>query len=166
MIVDADRDRGDREQRSHPTRPSLPLDVARAISAMMYLGALAACVVVGAMLKPRPVSGLPQILPWLLLVVAVADYGVSLAIEGVLLSGKGGKAAPGTLSAAPEGRAATATIVVSAFGVSIGIYGIVLAFLSLPRWSWAFYALCLLHGIHLQLRWDRYEEAARRGVER
>jgi len=162
--VEINRDRADMDKPGVPPPSSLRLGIARIISAMMYLGSLAAYIVVGLVVKPASVIGIPGILPWLLLAVAIADYGVSLGLEGVLLRGKGwSKSAPGAAPRTAEGRASTTAIIVSAFGVSIAVYGVVIALLSFAKWPWLFYGLCLLHGIHLQLRWDRYEEAASRG---
>lgn len=88
--------------------------------------------------------------------------GMSLATARIILSEKGWKPGAAAANQAAEPRAATAAIIVSALGVSLAVYGVVLALLSLTTFAWYLYGLCAVHGIHLQLRWDRYEEAARR----
>ena len=56
----------------------------------------------------------------------------------------------------------TAAILVAAIGESMAVSGLVLALLGVNAWALALYALCLLHGIHLALRWPDYEHAAAR----
>ena len=86
--------------------------------------------------------------------VGIADYGVSLFLEGKLL--RQARALGG-----PSGRSSvvTAVIVVSAFGASLAVYGLVLTFLGAPGYGGMFYVLCAVHGLHLLIRWPRYGRA-------
>lgn len=132
------------------------------IALFMYVGTVPVLAVVGSFVRSTA-TGIPDILAWILLVVAVADYGVSLSLEGYLLSEpRLRQTAQRRPSGRPEGAAVIVAVITSAFGVSIAIYGLLLGLLSFATWPWYFYGLAALHGIHLQLRWDRYEDAVRK----
>ena len=79
---------------------------------------------------------------------------VSLFLEGKLL--RQARALGG-----PSGRSSvvTAVIVVSAFGASLAVYGLVLTFLGAPGYGGMFYVLCAVHGLHLLIWWPRYGRA-------
>lgn len=85
--------------------------------------------------------------------VGIVDYGVSLFLEAKLLKR--------ARLAGPSGRnsVVTAVILVSAFGASLAVYGLVLTFLGAPSYGAMFYVLCAVHGLHLLIRWPRYERA-------
>lgn len=127
----------------------------RWVVAMMYVGPLVTFQFVGRAVRP-PTSLEPQtlgVLAAVLAVVGVTDYGLSLFLEGWLLR----KARDGN----SPGSAVTAAFVVSALGVSLAIYGLVLTLLGSRKWGSMFYAACVLHGLHLMVRWPRYERAVR-----
>jgi hypothetical protein len=140
----------------------MSLGTARVLSALMYVGVLAQGILV-VPLFGSPVDVNFPLLGWAMLGVGIADYAVSLFMEGLLLSEKGWrKAAEGIAPQTAESRVAGTAIIISAFGGSLAVYGLVLARLSFPTFAWYLYGLCAVHGIHLHLRWDRYEEAVRR----
>ena len=144
-----------------PQGKRVSLASARIISLCMY-GATVTYAYIGSVTHLPPVSGIPDSLPWLLLGVAVIEYPVSLFLERLMLSEKRFRKYEGAPAGTAEGAAVAAAIVVSAYGVSFAVYGLVLALLSFAVWPWWFYGFAALHGIHLHLRWDRYEEADRR----
>jgi len=114
------------------------------------------------MVGPQASINVP-IFPWIMVGVGIADYVVSLAIEGSLLGPPSSRGSDRAMSAGlGDQRAATVAIIVSAVGASIAIYGLVLALLGFGKEAGLLYGLGALHGIHLQLRWDRYEEATQR----
>ena len=86
--------------------------------------------------------------------IGIVDHGVSLFLEAKMLarvqSGAGDRRS-GVVSAA---------VVVSAFGASLAVYGLVLTLLGAPVWGAAFYVLCAAHGLHLMIRWPSYQRAA------
>lgn len=130
------------------------LTTARWIAIAMYGSPLIAFPYVGRYVRPE-VTVTPETLRVLALVlgaVAVADYAISLWLETKLLARV---QADGRVS-----RAVTAIVIVAAFGVSLGVYGLVLSLLGARGWGAAFYVLCAAHGLHLLLRWPRYERAA------
>jgi len=133
------------------------LATARLVVLLIYVVCLIVFPPLGRLLGSQarmPPDGL-RLLSLVLTVVAVAEYGSSLFLEQNLLSGRS--------SAAGSPSPAAAAIIVASLGASIAIYGFVLALLGAARWSMFFYALALLHGLHLGLRWYRYERAAREG---
>jgi hypothetical protein len=145
---------------ANPTDPG----TARIISALMY-ASIVVYMYIGSAVKTPLATGLPEFLPWLILGVAIVDYAASLLLESQLL----GERRLRTVATQQSGGSISAAvivpaIVVSAFGVSIAVYGLVLGLIGFWPWPWYFYGLAALHGIHLQLRWDRYEEAARRAA--
>ena len=131
------------------------LITARWIVTLMYIGPLVVFQFVGRAVRPSP-SLDPQtlgILAAVLAVVGLTDYGLSLFLERWFLGRPraGGSAAP----------VVSAAFVVSALGVSLAAYGLVLTLLGAPRWGAMFYIACALHGFHLMLRWPRYERVVR-----
>lgn len=101
-----------------------------------------------------------------LLVVGLADYGVSLFMERLLLA----KARPTGDAGRADGVSAggfgavspvvTAALVVGGLGVSLAVYGLVLTLLGARVWGAVLYVLCCVHGFHLLTRWPRYSRAA------
>lgn len=83
--------------------------------------------------------------------VAIADYALSLFLEERMLSGGGsGRRAP----------PATTALVVASVGASLAAYGLVASLLIGQGSGFPFYALALVHWVHLMLRWPSYERAA------
>jgi hypothetical protein len=157
------RERGaDDAPNDGPRAPQISLGTARIIALLMYLS-VPVYAVVGEVAKLQRVSHAPSIVAWALFAVAIADYLLSLLFEAKLLSGQWTRqSAPASPPRPSRSTPVAAAIIVSTFGVSIAIDGLVLRFLSFSTWPWYLYGLSILHGIHLQLRWDRYEEADRR----
>jgi hypothetical protein len=150
--------------RSRGPSPGGPLSLssARLVSGLMYLCSLGAYILVGSVIRPQASVNLP-IFPWIMVGVGIADYVVSLVIEGALLGRRSSRGSDRAMSAGlGDQRAVTVATIVSAFGMGLGVYGLVVALLGFGKEAWILYGLCALHGIHLQLRWDRYEEAVRR----
>lgn len=148
------------ERRPSGGRPDLT--GARIVSALMYASILGFIYVSAAIKLPRT-NGVPSFLPWVLLAVAILEYMASLILEAQLIrEGKLRETARTMSAGSLESAAIVPAVVISAFGVSIAVYGMVLGLLGYWPWPWYFYGLGALHGIHLQLRWDRYEEAVRR----
>ncbi|HUT74405.1 MAG TPA: hypothetical protein VM221_06185 [Armatimonadota bacterium] len=158
---------------ARPRGIRLSLGTARIVSALMYVGELAPFIIFhkqaqGVLdLAVAPLVGSPAgvnfpLLGWAMLGVGVAGYAVSLFMEGLLLSEGWGRTAEGITPQTAESRVGVAAIIISAFGASLAVYGLVLTWLSFPTFAWYLYGLCAIHGIHLHLRWDRYEEAVRR----
>ena len=94
------------------------------------------------------------VLAYVLLAVGIADYGLSLFLEKKLLT-KAGSGAGGA-----SDSVVSAALIVSALGVSLAVYGLVLTLLGTRAWGAVFYVLCSLHGLHLMLRWPEYVRAA------
>lgn len=138
----------------------LTLRQARLIVAIMYAVVLVLIVVRPLLPLPKPMGPQPDLLLWVLAGTAAISYIVSLALETAMLGGA-------RLRRSPTGAEATASgvaIMVAAYGVAIGIYGVVLGFLAMDAWCWYFYAAAVIHGLHQQLRWDKYEEAVSRAT--
>jgi len=139
------------------------LAAARVIAVSMYVLTIPAFIIVAHVVEMPRVSGLPEFFPWLLLGIAIAEYVASLLIEGFMLEEKRLRGQidrmPGSTIGAAVARVA---IVTASFGDSIAVFGLVIALLAPGTAQWYLFGLAALHGIHLQLRWDRYEEAARR----
>jgi len=136
-------------------RQALSLPVARVLVIVVYATALVVYPAIGAMVKlPKalaPQTG--QLLGIILLSVGGFEYLLSLWLERRLLA----RAAE---RGDPQAAVVSAAMVVAAMGESLSLFGLVLALLSANAWALALYALCLLHGIHLALRWPDYEYAA------
>jgi hypothetical protein len=133
---------------------TLSLGVARWIVIALYFSGVVIYPVIGAAVTIRPAASAQalRLLGPLLLAAGVVDYIASLILERTLLS----RARPAT-----GGQTAAVTaVIVSAFGESLAIFGLVLSLLGLPNWGLALYALCFVHGVHLGLRWPHYERAA------
>ena len=131
---------------------------ARWIVTMMYIGPLVVFPFVGRAVK-SPISVDPQALRMLAIILAVVgltDYGLSLFLERWLLA----RARSGSKAGADP--VVTAALTVSALGISLAAYGLVLTLLGAPRWGAMFYVGCALHGFHLMLRWPGYSRAAER----
>ena len=132
------------------------LGMARLIAALLYVVPLVVFPMVGKAIQGSggvDAATLPM-LAVMLWLVGVVDYGVSLFLEGKMLrqaralGGKSGRAS-----------VATALILVSAFGASLAVYGLLLTYLGSPSHGGMFYVLCAVHGLHLLIRWPRYERA-------
>ena len=129
---------------------------ARLIAMLVYAGPLVVFPIVGRAAKAS-VSVDAEVLPVLaavLGVVGVVDYGLSLFIEEKMLARarSGGRQSQNAILAT--------AVVVAAFGATLAVYGLVLTLLGAPGWGSAFYVLTAAHGLHLVLRWPRYERAA------
>jgi len=136
-------------------RRGLSLPVVRVMLISLYLSALVACPAIGSAVKAghplSPQTG--QLLGTILLVVGAADYAISLFLERHML--KRARSSADLQSAVP-----VTAILVGALGASLAGYGLVLSVFGVSGWALALYALCVLHGIHLAIRWPDYEEAA------
>ncbi len=122
----------------------------------MYLTALVALPLIGRFAKTHISVGAGALaaVTAALLVAGIAEYGMSLWLEGKLLA----RARSG---AARRGQhVVAAAVVVAALGESLAIYGLVLTLLGVPAWGAALYLLCAAHAFHLFLRWPRYVSAA------
>ena len=132
------------------------LGTARLMAALLYAGPLVVFPMVGRAIQGSGgvEAGTLGVLTVALGLVGITDYGVSLFLEAKLLER--------ARAAGPSGRPSvvTAAILVSAFGASLAVYGLVLTFLGAPSWGAIFYILCAVHGLHLVIRWPRYERAA------
>jgi len=131
------------------------LGTARLIAALLYAVPLVVFPMVGKAIQGSAgvdADTLPVLVVALGL-VGIADYGVSLFLEGKLLKQ--------ARLAGPSGRPSvvTAVTLVSAFGASLAVYGLVLTFLGAPSYGGMCYVLCAVHGLHLLIRWPRYERA-------
>jgi hypothetical protein len=133
-----------------------PLATARWIATLMYVLALVVFQLVGR-LAGAPVeldATAMTVLAYALLAVGVADYGLSLFLERRLLA-KAQSGAAGASSAV-----VSAALIVSALGVGLAVYGLVLTLVGAPAWGAVFYILCAIHGLHLIIRWPDYASAA------
>jgi len=89
-----------------------------------------------------------QVLPPILLAVAVADYAASLFVERSIRAG------------GPQ-RQSVAPIITAAFGVSIAVYGMVVWLLGASSgWFWLFVTIAALHWFHSALRWQNLQPRA------
>lgn len=130
---------------------------ARWIAVTMYTGVLLVLPTVGVLVKPPapvPEAAL-RLLAALLGLVAVGEYLASLLVAARLTSGSGASRPVGALAAG---------IISAAMGASIAVYGFVLGLLGAPGWAPVFYVLCLVHGVHLAIRWPELERAAEQGA--
>lgn len=131
------------------------LDTARWIAVAMYLAGLVIYPVIGVSVKPMTNVD-PEVLRLLgplFLVVAVADYAVSLVLERIML-------ARARARAGGAAAAFTTVLIVSACGESLAVFGLVIHLLGSPNWALALYSLCAVHGLHLMIRWPEYDAAA------
>jgi len=131
------------------------LDTARWLAVAMYLAGLVIYPVIGVSVKPMGEVD-PEVLRLLgplFLVVAVADYAVSLVLERIML-------ARARARAGGAAAAFTTVLIVSACGESLAVFGLVIHLLGSPNWALALYSLCAVHGLHLMMRWPEYEAAA------
>ncbi len=135
---------------------SQPLATARWIATLMYVLALVAFQLVGRLAAaPLEVDAATMtVLAYVLLAVGVVDYGLSLLLERWLLA-KARSSAGGASTAV-----VSAALVVSALGVSLAVYGLVVTLLGAPAWGALLYILCAVHGLHLIIRWPEYQRAA------
>lgn len=132
------------------------LATARWIATLMYVSALVVFQLVGR-LASAPVeldAATMRVLAYALLAVGIVDYGLSLFLEKKLLA----KAQSGGAEASSS--VVSAALIVSALGVSLAVYGLVLRLLGAPSWGAVFYMLCAIHGLHLIIRWPDYARAA------
>jgi F0F1-type ATP synthase membrane subunit c/vacuolar-type H+-ATPase subunit K len=136
-----------------PSGKKTSLTSARWIVLTIYLSGLVIYPTVGALAGARQGAPpeVPKILPLALLGVSMASYVVSLVVERILITQ--------AKSRGSETGAASAAIVTAAFGESFAIYGLVLTFAGAGNWAPLFYVLCLLHGVHLLVRWPSLEAA-------
>jgi hypothetical protein len=132
------------------------LATARWIATLMYVVALVAFQLVGRLVAvPVELDATTiKLLAYVLLVVGITDYGLSLFLEGKLLA----RARAGGVQVASA--VVSAALIVSALGVSLAVYGLVLTLLGSPTWGALFYMLCAIHGLHLIIRWPSYASAA------
>ena len=133
------------------------LGTARLIAALLYAVPLVVFPMVGKAIQGSGAVD-ADTLPVLVVafgLVGIVDYAVSLFLEGKML--RQARAVGGQ-----SGRSSvvTAVTLVSAFGASLAVYGLVLTFLGAPSYGGMFYVLCAVHGLHLLIRWPRYERAA------
>ena len=131
------------------------LGTARLIAALLYAVPLVVFPMVGKAIQGSGAVD-ADTLPVLVVafgLVGIVDYGVSLFLEAKLLKQ--------ARLAGPSGRPSvvTAVMLVSAFGASLAVYGLVLTFLGAASWGAMFYVLCAVHGLHLLMRWPRYGRA-------
>jgi len=140
------------------TDTARPLATARCIATLLYVLPLILFPIIGRMVKLQAVPK-PEVLRLLgvaLLVVGLADYAVSLFLEQKMLAQAARAPRP-----APT-QVLTAAIVVASFGASLAIYGLVITLLGAPGWGAVLYVICAVHGLHLMVRWPRYERAVER----
>jgi hypothetical protein len=135
-----------------------PLATARWIATLMYVLPLVGFQLLGrAIAAPVELAEATMtVLVYVLLAVGIVDYGLSLFLERKLL----GKAHSGGADA--SSAVVSAALIVSALGVSLAVYGLVLTLLGAPAWGAVFYVLCAIHGLHLIIRWTDYARAAER----
>lgn len=139
------------------TKTAKNLATARWIVISMYLVPLAIFPILGRTLELDVAVGAEElrILSFVLGMVALGDYALSLLLERKLLAqARAGEARTGS------SPLLAAAVVVAALGASIAIYGLVLTLLGAPRWGDACYILCAVHGLHLAIRWPRYQRIA------
>jgi len=137
---------------------TLSLRAARWTVIAVYFAGLVVYPIVGFTVKlPHSVSGsLPAAVGPILLAMGIMDYFISLIVERAMLA---------QVRANPSRPAAvtTAAITVAALGESLALFGLFLSLLDMRQWGLALYALCLVHGVHLAIRWPGYEQAAELG---
>jgi branched-subunit amino acid ABC-type transport system permease component len=86
-----------------------------------------------------------QMLPGLLALAAVTDYGLSLWIER-------------NMAAKQPARRAAIPVVTAAFGVSIAVYGMIAWLLGATAgWFWFFAGVAAVHWFHSALRWQNVQ---------
>jgi hypothetical protein len=132
------------------------LAAARWIATLMYVVALVVFQLVGRLVAvPVELDATTmRVLAYALLAVGIMDYGLSLFLERKLLARARAGGAQAASSVVP------AALIVSALGVSLAVYGLVLTLLGAPAWGAVFYMLCAVHGLHLIIRWPDYARAA------
>jgi hypothetical protein len=132
----------------------LSLSTARWIAIAIYFSGLVVYPIIGAMVKATPTLPVEamRMLPLVLLGAATVGYVLSLIFEGMIL-------AHAKKANNPSG-AANAVIVSAAFGETLAIGGLVLTLLGAGSWGIVLYALCFIHGVHLAIRWPKFEEVA------
>jgi hypothetical protein len=133
---------------------AVSLATARWIVIAMYFAAVVVYPAIGAMVKTTQLvpDGTLRLLPTLFLVMAGVDYVISLVLEASLLT-------QARRERNPTG-AVTAAILTGSFGCSFGVFGLILGLLGARAWSMPFYALSLVHGVHLMIRWPSLERVA------
>jgi len=133
---------------------AVSLTAARWIVIAMYFAAVVVYPAIGATVKTAQLvpAGTLRLLPTLFLVMAAVDYVISLVLEASALTQARRERNPaGAISAA---------IVTGSFGCSFGVFGLILGLLGARSWSIPFYALSLVHGVHLMIRWPNLERVA------
>ena len=141
------------------TDTARPLAKARCIATLLYVVPLVAFPILGRMVKLQAALK-PEVLRLLglvLLVVAILNYANSLFLEHKML------AQAAALRA--QTQVLTAAIVVGAMGAALAVYGLGITLLGAPAWGAALYVMCAAHGLHLLIRWPRYEQAAKQPHE-
>jgi len=135
---------------------SKALGTARLIATLTYVVPLVVFPAVPRMVKAEMSldAQAQALLTAVLGLVGIVDYGVSLFLEAKMLAR--------VQSGASDRRSGiiSAAALVSAFGASLAVYGLVLTFLGAPVWGAAFYVLCAAHGLHFMTRWPNYQRAA------
>jgi len=133
------------------------LATARLIAIAVYLVGLVVYPLVGLLAKVK--AGVSAetlaLLGPAMLGAGVAVYVASLVVERVLLTaGRRG------LATRRPVKVMSAAVVTAAFGESLAIFGLVISLLGAKGWGGLLYLLCLVHGIHLRMRWPSYEAVA------
>lgn len=138
------------------------LATARLVVIVVYAVGLVVYPLVGllARVKAGVSSETLAVLGPVMLGVGVADYVASLVMERALLTAAG--KAP---VAQRPARLMTAAIVTAALGESVALFGLVVSLYGARGWGGLLYLLCLVHGLHLRMRWSQYESAAAGGTE-
>lgn len=134
------------------------LGTAKLILLAQYLGALVVMPVMARVMYSMRGEGISQVgnyqlLGLALLAVGLVDYGISLFLEKQGLEKARASGSPGGI--------VTTAVIIGAFGASLAVYGLILSALHVARLAEVLFGLCLIHGIHLLLRWPNYAEAAR-----
>ena len=136
------------------------LATARWIVTLTYVVALVVLPMAGRLFQVQAAIDAEElrILAFVLAMVALGDYAISLLLEHRLLAQA--RAAAETKSG--HDSVVTTAVVVAALGASLAVYGLVLTLLGAPMWGAVCYVLCAIHGLHLMIRWPRYQRAAER----
>lgn len=133
------------------------LATARLIAIVVYVVGLVVYPLVGllARVKAGVSSETLAVLGPAMLGVGVADYVASSVMERALLS-----AARRAPAGRRPARVMTAAVMTAAFGESLAVLGLVVSLVGARDWGGLLYLLCLVHGVHLRMRWSQYESAA------